>query len=195
MLGREARSALLFHLGEARSHRGPCVPTPTSPFVEEIARQLDSAQRPREKGRMRNFPPTRPSLLLPSLAEGVDHDRVYELRLSASGTPASSSIPRCEVSCSSIVTTSADRRVQEPLRRSGAASPSSRATWCAGIVLAVDVVVVVLPVLGAGVVWRIDVDAVDLASWVTATLEGVVVLAVDHRVERACPRRLLEFSA
>ena len=49
--------------------------------------------------------------------------------------------------------------------------------------LAIDVVVVVLPVPGAGVVGRVDVDAVDLAGvGEPQRLQRVVVLAVDDDV-------------
>ncbi len=52
---------------------------------------------------------------------------------------------------------------------------------------AVDVVVVVLPVPGAGVVGGVDVDAVDLTLVeVVEHLEHVVVLAADNRVGPGC---------
>ena len=52
----------------------------------------------------------------------------------------------------------------------------------------VDVVVVVLPIAGAAVVRRVDVDAVDLACVrETQRLQRVVVLAIDDDVVRLVP--------
>ena len=52
-------------------------------------------------------------------------------------------------------------------------------------VVALDVVVVVLPVLRAGVVRRVDVDGVDLAAMgKQQRLQRVEVLGIDNSVER-----------
>jgi len=52
-------------------------------------------------------------------------------------------------------------------------------------VIGIDVVVVVLPVLGADVIRRVDVDAINLARVTEPQrLERVVVLALDYYVMR-----------
>lgn len=52
------------------------------------------------------------------------------------------------------------------------------------VVVAFNVVVVVLPVAGAGVIRRVDIYCVDLAPVrVGEHLEGVIVLSVDHCME------------
>ena len=51
-------------------------------------------------------------------------------------------------------------------------------------VVSINVVVVVLPIFGAGVIGRVDVDGIDFALVrVEESLENVVVLCIDDRVE------------
>ena len=75
--------------------------------------------------------------------------------------------------------------VQQLLREQQPALHERQPLGVAVEVVALDVVVVVLPVLRAGVVRRVDVDAVDLAAvGEEQRLERVEVLGVDDGVER-----------
>ncbi len=76
-------------------------------------------------------------------------------------------------------------RVQQLLRQQQPSLHERQPLGVPVVVVALDVVVVVLPVLRARVVRRVDVDAVDLAAVrEEQRLERVEVLGVDDRVER-----------
>ena len=75
--------------------------------------------------------------------------------------------------------------VQQLLRQQQATLHHRQPLRVAVVVVGLDVVVVVLPVLRAGVVRRVDVDGVDFAPVrEEQRLECVVVLGVDDRMER-----------
>ena len=125
---------------------------------------------PSDHDEVRNMHTLRPGEL------SVPRDTLWLITLEtiwicASGNVCSSSSPSRRYSFSSIVTMSTESSgLSSSLRELQPSLHEREPLGVAVVVVGLDVVVVVLPVLRARVVWRVDVDGVDLPRWVKGSV-------------------------